>query len=282
MVYNSDMKIAFVIDSSAGMTKKETNKLGWYFIPLLLTIDDKEYKDGIDITSEEYYKMININMSVKTSASTPASIITMMEKLTKEYDHVIFYPLSMGLSSQVNNITSFSKDFDNVHVIQSVSVGHAIVSDIKILESMVKDGNSIEEIVAKGNALSVQQYGFAVPAEMDWLIKGGRVSPGVAQMAKMLKIVPIISFTEDGKLDKFGKGRSFRKTITKATKTIKEQLKDKDVQWSIYDGGNPELASHKKDIEDVLGIKLETFWFPPIIGNHIGPGVIALMSHGKK
>ena len=275
------MKIAFVIDSSAGITKKETEKQGWYFLPLLLSIDGKEYKDGIDITSEEYYKMVNIDMKVKTSASTPASIIKMMETLSPKYDHVIFYPLSMGLSSQTNTITTFSKNFNNVHVIKSKGVGTAILSDIKILEKMNKDGKSIDDIIKKGNELTKIQYGVAIPANMKWLVKGGRVSPRAAQMANMLKIVPIISFTHNGKLDKFGKGRSFRKTVIKATKSLRDELKGKDLQWTIYDGGNQYLRDYKKDMEEVLGVKINVSWFPPIIGNHVGPGVIAIISHAK-
>ena len=276
------MRIAWVIDSSASLTKKETESRGWYFIPLTLTIDGKEYRDGVDIFAKEYYEMIKIEMDVKTSAASPAVIEDMMIKLSKEYDQVVIYPLSAGLSSITNTITVMSKEYDNVNCIYSAGVGSTIVTDIELLEEMNKNGATIEEILAKGKEITLSSHGVLLTDAMDWLVKGGRISPKAAAMAKMLKIIPVISWTNDGKLDKFGKGRTFRKTLLKSVKTLMNNEKDlENMTWTIYNGGNKNIKEYAKEIEEIIGTKPEITWFPPIIGIHTGPNVVGVILHKK-
>lgn len=273
------MKLGIVIDSSAGLMKNEAEKRKYGFLPLYLNIDNKEYGDGIDITPEQYYSKININHEVKTSATPPTIIEDVLKKISQENDFVIVYPISKKLSSQTNNIQVIAKNFPNVYVVPSLGVGYAITRDVETLEEMAKNGASWLEIKETANKLTNSLYGFAAPATMKWLVKGGRITNAAAGMANLLKIVPLISF-KNGGLDKFGKGRVFKKTIIKASNQLLKEV-GKEAEYIIYDGGNLNIKEYKSDIEKVIGRKLQTYPFPPVIGNHIGPGVIALISRKK-
>ncbi len=271
------MKLGIIIDSSSGLSKEESEKRGYGFLPLYININGKEYRDGIDISIDEFYSMIKIDDEIRTSATPP----TLSEKIIKEFslknDYVLVYSISEHLSSQCNNLKITARKFKNVHVVSSNGVGHAIVKDVEELAKIAnKEDYSWEIIKEYANKLTKAQYGVAIPTTMNWLVKGGRVNSTVAGMANLLKIIPIISF-KNGSLDKFGKGRVFKKAIVKMSKKLKEEVGD-DVEYIIYNGNNQNIGEYKKDIEKIIGKEIKVFSFPPVIGSNIGPNAVALIS----
>ena len=85
------MKLAIVVDSSCGLTKKEAESRGWHFLPLYLDIDGKEYRDGIDITSDnflDYYKPTSIG---KTSCTPIGEALQLIEDLDPAYEGLVSF-----------------------------------------------------------------------------------------------------------------------------------------------------------------------------------------------
>lgn len=273
------MKLGIIVDSSCGLTQAEAEKKGWKFVPIIVTINNKEYRDGIDITAEKYYEIINIDMDIKTATTPLGELNATLKEITTQFDYVIVYPLSMELSAQTNNFLKVAKDFTNVFVVPSKSVGFAIVSDCEILQKMAEKGSGWEEIKNHALELTNNFYGLAAPQTMKWLVKGGRVTGTTASMAKLLKIVPIIQIL-NGKLSKWGKGRIFEKTVERMAKFLSCDFKTSDYKFSIYHGGNKNIKELVKEIEQYVPIDKVSF-FPPVIGSHIGPGVVAIVVHLK-
>lgn len=273
------MKLGIIVDSAAGLTKKEIDARGWGFLPLHLYINNKEYIDGVDITPDVYYKNIDVNDETKTSASSPGEIMEVLGKFSKEYDYVIVYPLSKGLSSQTNNITLIAQELDNVYVVPSLNVGYSIVSMCEELERLSQEEDMTwNKLKSHANEMNDSIYGIALPATLKWLVKGGRVNQSVARMANLLQIIPLIKF-ENGQLDKFGKGRILKKALAKVAGHIKEEKPNRE--YMIYSASNEDIDELQKIINTEMGQELQIRDFPPIIGNHIGPGVIAIISFKK-
>lgn len=275
------MKLGIIVDSACGLTKMQANKRNWGFAPIIVTINGQDYNDGVNIDAKSYYKIIDINSDIKTATTPLGDINSVLEKASKKFDYIIVYPISNELSAQTNNFTRIAKKFKNVFVIPSNSVGYAIVKDCEILEQMAHDGKSWEEIKNYALKLTRAHFGLAAPKTMKWLVKGGRVSGTTASMAKLLKIVPIIQI-KNGKLEKFGKGRIFEKTVEKMARFLKDKYKANSEKYcfSIYHGDNKAIATIAKNINEYIPISDTTF-FPPAIGGHIGPGVVAIVAHLK-
>lgn len=273
------MKLGIIVDSSSGLTKDEANKRGWGFLPLITILDDKEYRDGEDLTPDTYYKTININITVRTSFTPTILVEELFQEMSKKYEHVLVYTLSKELSTQWKNVTHISKDFSNIHVIDSKGVGNAIVSDLELLESQY-NGKNWEDIKKNADINSSLIFGFAIPKTMAWLVKGGRVSGATAALGKLLNIVPVIALT-NGKLEKHDKGRKFDKTIANSAKELSEKFPStKDYQFTVYHANNSEINDLLPSIEEYLG-KVKVAYFPPVITNHIGVGAIGLIAHKK-
>ncbi|WP_127942856.1 DegV family protein [Mycoplasma sp. ATU-Cv-703] len=274
------MKLGIIVDSSCALSQKEAEARGWGFLPIIATIDGKDYLDGIDLTAEQYYSMIRLEMQVKT-ATTPLGLVEKtIKQIAAKYDYVLIYPLSKHLSAQTQNLINNTAGMDNVFVVPSEAVGYSIVTDCEILLDLAKKGVSWEKIKEAANQLTSQQFGLAIPKTLTWLVRGGRVSPALASMAKLLKIVPIIAL-EHGKLEKFGKSRVFDKTFEKISRIITKEYKNRSsFQFSIYHGNHPEIDRLKQIAQKYLTIS-HVKLFPPVIANHIGPGVAGVLAHRK-
>ena len=271
------MNLGIVIDSASGITKDEAAKKNWYFLPLHFFIDDKDYRDGIDLKKETFYKNISSYSNVKTSASYIGEAQEVIDKASQKHDHVIVFTISQHLSSQNANILAATKDKKNIHVIPSKTIGPTILKAVTRAEKMSKEDANIKDIIAMIHEYNDKNFGFLIPQTLDWLVKGGRISPAIASMAKLLKIVPIIIF-KDGKLDRFGKGRIFEKVVLKTSqkaKKIIEKEKD-DYEWYLMHSSSSKNNETIDKIEDALGFKTTRIFLPPVIGAHVGPGSICI------
>lgn len=275
------MKLAIVVDSSCGLTKKEAQDRGWHFLPLMITIDGKEYADGIDLDPNTFEKVFSPKSVTSTSCTPPGEALKLFEELSKKNDFVVVYPLSQFLSSQTQNLEVLAKSFSNVFVIKSKNVAQLIVKELVELEADVLSNEltvkqAIKKIETKNRSVpSILLY----PDNMDALVKGGRLSPSAAKMAKLLKIIPVIGF-QDGKLEKFEKGRIFSKTVvnTSSNHYLKLKAKDKKMKMLFLDTFNDNADNLFNDIkkqtncnEPVVRLRI-----PLVIAIHTGYGAIAV------
>ncbi|MCC3161171.1 MAG: DegV family protein, partial [Mollicutes bacterium PWAP] len=268
-----------IVDSSSSITKEEAKKLGIILLPLIITINGKDYRDGVDITPSEYFKNIKINDEIRTSATSIGIIEETLKKASEKFDHVIVYPLSTKLSSQNQNIQLISKNFDNVHVLNSHGVGLAIKSDVLNIKKFYKTEKNIHKIVEYSQSITNKQFGILIPSQLDWLVKGGRVKKSIAVMAKMASIFPIIQF-KDGSLSKWGKGRNQSKSFIKASKVV-QKSSGENTKFIIMHSGFENIDLLASKMEKELNIKIEIGLCPPVIVNHIGTKALIFLSISK-
>ncbi|WP_036452070.1 DegV family protein [Mycoplasma buteonis] len=276
------LKIAIVVDSSAGLSKQEATKNNWFFIPLMIFFDDKKLADGIDITSDNLFDHYNLESGSAKTSATPIGIAQdTFEKLSSEYDYVLVFPISKYLSSQAAMLESAAKDFANVRVIQSVYVAHLISLKVKEFESMIQKGFSFEEAANQIEKWDDQIDVTLVPKYNDYLVKGGRLSPAAATLAKLLQIVPMIKFT-DGSLVKEGKGRIFSKTIQKVIDSKFENLTDiENYDCVILHSGNLEISQYVEYLTSKYNIVPYISSLANVIAMHTGPEAIVIIKLPK-
>ncbi|MGL5204638.1 MAG: DegV family protein, partial [Metamycoplasmataceae bacterium] len=140
------MKLVIVVDSSTGLTKEEAEARGWYFLPLIVNVDDQEYEDGIEINSRNFFDICKVNSKASTSCSSIGQVQQLLEEIAKPDTFVVIYPISKNLSAQYQNCVKGAEGFENVHVIASESIFIPIIQELVELENGVKNGDfSIQE-----------------------------------------------------------------------------------------------------------------------------------------
>lgn len=167
-------------------------------------IDETEYEDGIDLTTEEFYKKIGNDKKTfpKTSLPYLDKMKENVEKYTSRGDDVIILSLSSKISGACDAYKSTFKDNPKVHVVDTLSV----VGGIRILVDVVlKNINkALDFILKKLDEIIPKIRVLAIPSTLDYLFAGGRLSKKDWLFGSILNIKPIIT-VKDGKVGVYGK-----------------------------------------------------------------------------
>ncbi|WP_406617527.1 DegV family protein [Mycoplasmopsis adleri] len=275
-------KYAIVVDSSCGLTQEQAAKLGWFYLPLYLEIDGVNYADGIEITPDTLFDKFNLKATVKTSSFNLEQANELFEKLSKEYEHIIMYPISKHLSSAYQTLKLMENDFPKLRVISSVEVVQLIAFDcIWMQNELDKDFSKLDEVITFLENNGFRKSITLIPKYNQYLVKGGRLHPAAALIAKIFKLVPLIKWV-DGQLLKEGIGHKFDKSIMKNMTKKHEEFKiEKGFSELVVmeHSGIPqeEKMKYVKEIEKIYNTNVLLCFIPPVVSIHVGPESYALM-----
>ena len=105
------MSIAIVADSNCGVTQAEAREQGIHVLPMPFMIDGEVYYEGIDLTYPEFYKRMEEGADITTSQPSPKDILELWDNLLKEYDEIVYIPMSSGLSGSCQTAMMLSEEY---------------------------------------------------------------------------------------------------------------------------------------------------------------------------
>jgi len=268
-------------DSGSSIKPNECEAMGVTVVPLRFFINDKEYRDGEDLTTAEFYRML---IEEKAFPQTSLPSLAETEEKVREYtdrgDHVVFLTISSGLSGTYSAIKGLFEGDPLVHVIDTRSA----VGGIRILAETVnkyKD-RPIDEVLEIINGLIPRIKVVAVPETLEYLHRGGRLSKSEWRIGEVLGIKPLLGF-EDGKVKVFGKVRG----VKRAAKALADMLDEWgcDTDYHII----PSYTYNKKNMDLMLECTdkkyLSSMGDPDdldhAIACHWGPGAFGYIFVGK-
>ncbi|MCR5278292.1 MAG: DegV family protein [Lachnospiraceae bacterium] len=217
-------KVAVITDSNSGITQEQGKALGITVLPMPFMFDEVEFFEDINLTQDGFYEKLEGNCKVSTSQPSPEAVMNAWDEALKTHDEVVYIPMSSGLSSSYRTALMLSEDYeDKVEVINnqriSVTQRQSVLDAIKL----ANDGLSAKEIREK---LEDDKFNSSIYISLDtleYLKKGGRLTPAVAMLGQLLKIKPVLQIQGE-KLDAFAKVR----TLSQAKHCMLTQM-EKDV-----------------------------------------------------
>ena len=247
------MKIAIATDTNSGITAMEGEKLGVFVLAMPVNLEETIHYEGIDITSEQLYDAMRQHRDVSTSQPSPGQLMELWDGiLAKGYDEIVYIPMSSGLSGSCQSAALFAQDYDSrVQVVDnhriSVTQKESVISALRLVEQG-HDAGQIKDFLEK-HAYDASIY--ITVDSMEYLKKGGRVTPAAATLATVLNLKPVLTIQGD-KLDAFAKVRGMKLAESKMIEAIHQDRAErfKDVPESrllIETAGtleNGELAEH--------------------------------------
>lgn len=247
------MKIAIATDTNSGITAMEGEKLGVFVLAMPVNLEETIHYEGIDITSEQLYDAMRQHRDVSTSQPSPGQLMELWDGiLAKGYDEIVYIPMSSGLSGSCQSAALFAQDYDSrVQVVDnhriSVTQKESVISALRLVEQGY-DAGQIRDFLEK-HAYDASIY--ITVDSMEYLKKGGRVTPAAATLATVLNLKPVLTIQGD-KLDAFAKVRGMKLAESKMIEAIHQDRAErfKDVPESrllIETAGtleNSELAEH--------------------------------------
>lgn len=277
-------KIAIITDSNSGISQARGKELGIYVVPMPFSINQQEFLEDIDLTREYFFEKLQDGAVVSTSQPSLGKLSSLFETVLKEYDEIVYMPMSSGLSGSYQSAKMLAEDFGGrVHVVNNQKISATLEQDVYDAIEYVKMGKSATEIK---DILEANRFNCCIYITVDtltYLRRGGRITPAVATLGNLLKIRPIMNI-DGGKLDLFSKAR----TQSKAEKIMIEAVRH-DIETRIDPEGHGKNVyiriAHSNCPEDAEKLKVKLMEaFPghevlivPLalsIACHTGPGAL--------
>ena len=268
-------------DSSAMYTKEEAEQLNIDVLPLTVTIDGETYKEYIDITPDEFLEKIK-NSNNMPSSSQP-SLGQTMEIFEKYPDEdIIVLNMADGLSGTYSTTSAAKNSMDHperIHVINTMTLcgPHRYLVDLAC--KLRDEGKSTQEIVNEIHKHIADVKSFLIPHDFKFLQKGGRLSPMAAKLGGMLKIVPVIEQSDDGRsLEKFAIKKTEKGAFKAVIKYFKERGLDENYKIYLTHAGVLDIVERAKAQfeEGFPGVDVEIIELSPVFMTHGGPGALAI------
>ena len=283
------MKTAILTDTSCGISREETKALGYEMIALPFVLDEVEY-DEDKLTKTEFYDKLKVSKDIHTSQAPINVVVETFDKLLKEYDNILYFPITSGLSSSYQSILPiveeeykgkvFVVDHKTISVVQ-----RALLEDVA---KLLKKGMSPQDIKTKveENAKNTRVY-IAVDT-LEYLKKGGRVSALSAAVGNILNIKPIL-FSNGNKFEVVKKARGIKQAeeeiINLVSNDFKEFFGGEPIERFRLGAAYTECLDEATKFKDVLTETFKTTVtldeLSTVIGCHIGMGAVAAAIYKK-
>lgn len=275
--------IKLMIDSAADISKQEAEKLGIIMLSMIITIDNEEYYDGVNLLPNEFYeKLIECTSFPKTSLINAFRWEEAFKNNLGVDDEIIVITLSSKLSGTYQSAKEAAEKFNNrVHVIDSLNA--AIGERLLCLYALrlIKEGLLAKEVVALVEEKKTKLKVIAMLGTLEYLKKGGRISSAVAFAGELISIKPVVGVV-NGEVKLLGKAMGSKKSCNLLNKLIQES---KGIDFSMPLGtlwsglGTELLEKYIKDSatlwQDNIG-SLQKYQLGATIGAHIGPNAVGV------
>ena len=186
-------RIAIVTDSNSGITQAEAKKMGITVVPMPFFIDEKVYFEDIDLKQEEFYQKLEEGASVSTSQPSPGDLLNLWEDLLRQYQEIVYIPMSSSLSASCETALGLAQDYDGrVQVVNNQRISVTQKESVRDALDLAKAGKTAAEIrqilEEEGQHSSI----YLMVDTLKYLKKGGRITPAVAMIGTVLKIKPVL------------------------------------------------------------------------------------------
>ena len=277
--------IAVATDSNSGITQAQAKQMGIRVLPMPFFINEELFFEDITLTQAEFYQRLAEDADISTSQPAPGDVMELWDGLLQEYEHVIYIPMSSGLSASCETAIAMAADepyAGRVHVVDdqriSITQRQAVLDALE----MADRGMSADEIVQVLMREKLEASIYITVDTLKYLKKGGRVTPAGAALGSVLNIKPVLKIQGE-KLDAFAKVRGMKaarlKMLDAMEKDINERFAGHKVHLlAAYTCTEEEAAGWKAQIEERFP-HLELERIDPLslsVSCHIGKGAMAI------
>lgn len=275
-------KVAIATDSNSGITQKQAKEMGIYILPMPFTIDEELYYEDITLTQEQFYEKLQSECSITTSQPAPGDVVGLWDRILKEYDQVVYIPMSSGLSNSCETAMMLASDYaGRVFVVNNQRISVTQKCSVRDAMELAKQGRSGGEIKAILEDMKLESSIYITVDTLKYLKQGGRVTPAAAAIGTILNIKPVLQIQGD-KLDSFAKARGFKQAkkimLDAAQKDMQERFGNRPVHLqAAYTCSEEEAQAWKQEIQERFpGYEIEMDKLSLSVACHIGPGSIAI------
>jgi len=277
--------VKIVTDSVADLPSDVVKELGIMVIPLLVRFGEKVYRDGIDLTAEQFYKKLKQSKILPgTSVPSPGTFAEAYDKLAEDTDEILAIILSSKLSGTyevAKQSVGLMKKKCRVEVIDSewatMAQGFIVMEAAKAAQA----GASLDEMIEIARKTMLRVDFLCTFDTLEYLRRGGRIGKAQTFLGSVLRVNPLITL-RDGVVQPAGRAH-FRARAIEHLYSFAMSYSGIE-EMAVEDTACPDEAetlverlSTKFPKERIYRSKMT-----PAIGTHTGPGLLLVAILGDK
>lgn len=277
-------KIAIITDSTAYLPVEYVKKNHLHVIPLNLHWDSETFKDGVDISADDFYTRLSHSSSIPTTSQPSAGdFLTLYQKLGKDHDGIIVALISAGISGTMDSALLAKKEYDGVpvEVLDTRVTAGSLALVVEALVACVAAGRSLQECVQVAGKIVESMGTYFVVDTLKYLHKGGRIGGASRFFGTALEIKPILYLDQDGKIGALEKVRTKKKAYLRLKQLVAEKAGGKKCHVAIM---HAQAMQDAEAIQAELSSELDLasigiYDLSPVIGTHAGEGTLGIAVH---
>jgi DegV family protein with EDD domain len=277
------MKI--VTDSGVDLilSPEQLDGLEIHKVPLVVTLDGKTYREGVDIQTEEFYQLLaeSTNLPV-TSQPSAGDFAEVYRRLAAEDPEILSIHMSSGLSGTYNSAVAGAELVPQAKVTHvdtktlSAAPGWQVVAAARALRA----GWAMEKVLELVYKIGQASESLYTLSELKYLIHGGRISHMKGLIASLLNIKPMIGVEKvGGTYVQYGQARTFKKALDGLVNLMSKQHKlGSELLVQVLYSFNPEGGTMLREAIDKV---FQCTWLPMgpmslVLGAHTGPSMVGV------
>lgn len=272
-----------VTDRAADLTESQLAGLDIHFSPLRITLDNKTYISGVDLSPDQFYDLLeNTESMPTTSLPSPGEFAELYRTLAQRDPEILSIHVSSGLSGTYSAAVAGAAMVPEakITVWDSMTLSCPLGWQVEAAGQAARQGWPIERILALLEKSRAKVDGMFTLTNLKYLIHGGRISHIAGLVASLLAIKPIIMVDKvTGKYGSHGQEVTIKRALNKLV----------DVVGHLHPHGSPIRIQllHSKGTEGIEYLRerldglfqcrwLQPATVAPVLGAHTGAGMSGL------
>ena len=278
------MKTAIVTDTNSSMSVEEGQRRGIFVLPMPVIIDGRTYLEGKDVTYAEVFGAMAENKNISTSQPSPGEVRDLWKRVLKDYEEIVYIPMSSGLSSSYHTAVSLAEDFQGkVKVVDNHRISLTLYQSVLDAQEMAEKDMDAESIKRNLEDKAYDATIYITVDSIEYLKKSGRITNAGAALCTFFKIRPVLTIQGE-RLDAYAKVRGILAAERRMLEATRHDLHERFINRAkekVMVGGAGTLVSRtdieawsKKIREKFPGHPFLYHPLPCSIACHTGPNAV--------
>jgi len=272
-------RVAIVTESSSNLPPEVVEEYGIHVLPLKVIWEEKVFRDGVDLSPQEFYSRLRMDHYMPTTAAfSPSEFLETFRSLAQEHEAIVAILLSQDLTGSVEaaQIASQMAPTLPVHIVDSRTA--AMAQGFIVLEAAraAAAGATAEQVVARAQEMIPRVQFLATLETLEYLRRGGRIGTAAAFLGSMLQMKPIVGIPPaHGTVVGVARPRTWKRAVEQMLDLMGEAVGERPVHVAVSHGDQEEeahaLAEELRRRFDVR--ELYITYFTAVMGAHAGPAL---------
>ncbi|MGD9049856.1 MAG: DegV family protein [Anaerolineae bacterium] len=277
------MQIVTDSGTDVGLNREEMADLDVHVVPLVVTLDGKSYREGVDIETEDFYRLLQASDSLPvTSQPSAGEFADTYRRLAARDPDILSIHMTSGLSGTFNSARSGAEMVPEANVthVDTKTLSAAAGWQVKAAAQASKAGWSKDTILSLIERIGAASESIYTLDDLKYLIHGGRISHMKGLIASVLKLKPLIGVEKvNGTYVQLGQARAFKRALRQLVDVISQKhAPGSSLLVQVLHSHNPDAAVMLRNLVDQ---RFDCTWLPLgnmslVLGAHTGPSMVGV------